>query len=41
MDLIKERNKYKINGNMYDYRTLRNKVSKKKRWQNRIHISRA
>ena len=28
MDLMKERNKYKINGNMDDYRYLRNKVSK-------------
>ena len=28
MDLMKERNKCKINGNMDDYRYLRNKVSK-------------
>ena len=28
MDLMKDRNKCKINGNMDDYRYLRNKVSK-------------
>ena len=42
LDLIKERNRYKLNGNMDAYRTLRNKVSaliaisKKETYQSKI-----